>query len=68
MITHCPPRGINDAEDTAHVGIEALRRWVDRHAPRWLLHGHTYDNPPRTNHGGTEVLDVDGHVLVELAI
>lgn len=68
VITHCPPRGINDAEDAAHVGIEALRRWVDRHAPRWLLHGHTYENPPHSCHDGTGVFYVNGHALIELAI
>ena len=56
------------AEDAAHVGIEALRRWVDRHAPRWLLHGHTYENPPHSCHDGTGVFYVNGHALIELAI
>lgn len=66
VITHSPPFGINDAEDAAHVGIVALRRWVDRHRPRWLLHGHTYENPERSWCGDTQVIYVHGHALVDL--
>lgn len=66
VITHCPPAGINDAEDPAHVGIFALRRWVDRYHPRWLLHGHTYENPARSHRGDTEVIYVHGHAVVDL--
>ncbi|MFA5711637.1 metallophosphoesterase [Mycolicibacterium sp.] len=67
VITHCPPAGINDAEDHAHLGIAALRRWVDRHRPRWLLHGHTYDNPTMSKHGSTTVLYIHGHAVLDLA-
>ncbi|MFV8142059.1 hypothetical protein ACNQR7_31220 [Mycolicibacterium senegalense] len=66
VITHCPPVGINDGADPSHVGIAALRRWVDRHRPRWLLHGHTYNNPVQSFHGGTEVLYTYGYVALEL--
>jgi Icc-related predicted phosphoesterase len=43
LICHCPPLGINDdPEDPAHLGIAALRDWVDRHQPRYVLHGHVH--------------------------
>ncbi len=48
LVTHCPPRGVNDHEDTAHLGIDALRKWLDRVQPRVLIHGHTY--PWRNRH------------------
>lgn len=65
VVTHCPPSGINDADD-AHRGIEALRRWMDRHRPRWLIHGHTYGNPPVSVHGDTTVFWIDGVGIVDL--
>lgn len=68
VVTHCPPAGINDAADQAHVGIDALRRWVDRYRPRWLLHGHTYENQERSWHGDTEVVYVHGHAVVDLRL
>src|SRR3954453_6155384 len=46
LVCHCPPRGVNDdPDDPAHVGYEALRAWVDKHQPRWLLHGHVHPTP-----------------------
>lgn len=68
VITHCPPAGVNDDEDPAHAGIEALRRWVDRHRPRWLLHGHTYQNPERSMHGNTEIIYVNGYSVIDLPL
>jgi hypothetical protein len=48
LICHCPPRGINDEPgDRAHVGFDALRNWVERHQPLYLLHGHTTPDPRR---------------------
>lgn len=66
LVTHCPPRGINDQEDPAHVGIEALRTWVDRVQPRVLIHGHTYPSQPVTSHGATRVEYVRGARVVEV--
>jgi uncharacterized protein len=69
LLCHCPPRGINDEpDDPAHVGFSALRDWVERHQPRYLLHGHTTPDPRRRTHrlGTTEVVWVRGASVVEL--
>ena len=43
LLTHCPPRGINDdPDDPAHVGFDGLLDWVRRNEPRHVLHGHTH--------------------------
>lgn len=42
FLCHCPPRGINDEEEVAHQGFEALRAYVDLKQPKILMHGHTY--------------------------
>ncbi len=42
VLTHAPPRGLGDAQDGPHVGIEALHRVLDRLEPTWLLHGHIH--------------------------
>jgi Icc-related predicted phosphoesterase len=64
LVTHCPPRGINDHEDPAHIGIDALRNWVDRVAPRVLIHGHTYPAEPLNSYGGTRIEYVRGARVV----
>ena len=46
LLCHCPPRGVNDdPDDPAHIGFEALREWVLKHRPRYLLHGHVHPPP-----------------------
>jgi len=66
LVTHCPPLGINDHDDPAHVGIEALRKWLDRVQPRVLIHGHTYASDPVTSYGPTRVEYVRGARIVEV--
>lgn len=60
LVTHCPPRGINDHTDPAHVGIDALRDWIDQHHPRIAIHGHTYPQHPTTHYGRTQIVYVHG--------
>lgn len=67
VVTHCPPRGVNDHRtDPAHMGIEALRRWVERYPPRVLIHGHTYPKRPVTMVGATRVEYVHGARVIVL--
>jgi uncharacterized protein len=66
LVTHSPPRGINDHADPAHVGIDALRKWLDRFQPRVLIHGHTYPSQPVTSYGHTRVEYVYGARVVEV--
>ncbi|MBT3230940.1 metallophosphoesterase [Candidatus Uhrbacteria bacterium] len=45
FISHAPPYKIHDDPDElSHQGFHALREYIDRCHPRFLLHGHTY--PP----------------------
>lgn len=67
LVTHCPPAGVNDHRgDPAHVGIDALRRWVDSTAPRLVIHGHTYPKPALTRHGATRIEYVYGARLLAI--
>jgi uncharacterized protein len=67
LVTHCPPAGINDhPRDPAHVGINALRHWVDTTAPHLVIHGHTYPKAPLTVHGTTRIEYVYGAKILSL--
>jgi Icc-related predicted phosphoesterase len=69
LLCHCPPRGVNDdPDDPAHIGYEALRPWVLKHQPRWLLHGHTHPMPGSllTQIGDTRVVYVNGARVIDL--
>lgn len=68
IVTHCPPYLCNDHPGRrSHEGWHALRDYVEAHAPRHLLHGHTYPDPVRTHLGTTMVHYVHGMAHVELA-
>lgn len=66
VVTHCPPRGVNDHEDRAHLGIDALRGYVDTHKPSQLFHGHTYPEDPMTHLGDTIIHYVHGWALLDV--
>ena len=68
FLTHCPPRGINDEEEVAHQGFDALREYVDRQQPRLLMHGHTYptDDTVVSQHGATRIEYVFGYKVITL--
>lgn len=66
ILTHTPPAGINDHDDPAHLGITALRDYVDSAQPQYLLHGHTYPDEPVTDHGSTKILYTYGMRIVDL--
>lgn len=71
VVTHAPPRGINDDEDRAHRGFTAFRWLVDRLSPPLWLHGHTalvrrgIDDRCAT-HAGTLFYNCTGATVVEL--
>jgi len=70
LLTHSPPAGVNDElDDPVHRGSEALRGWVERHRPAWLLHGHTQPHPARrvARLGPTQVVHVRGAAALELS-
>ena len=69
LLTHAPPLGVDDeADDPVHRGLAPLREWVERHQPRYLLHGHTQPDPARRTArvGATRVIHVRGAALIEL--
>jgi uncharacterized protein len=69
LLTHSPPAGVNDEpDDPAHCGSPALREWVERNKPAWLLHGHTLPHPAHRvkRVGGTRVVHVRGAAALDV--
>jgi hypothetical protein len=71
VITHAPPRDVNDDDDRAHRGFTAFRWLADRLSPPLWLHGHTAlvrrgidDRTAR--HNGTLFYNCTGATLIEL--
>lgn len=66
VVTHCPPREMNDHEDLAHNGIDALRDYVLLNQPAHLFHGHTYPETPMTIAGATQIHYVHGWRVLDI--
>ena len=71
VVTHAPPRDINDDDDLPHRGFPAFRWLADRLEPPLWLHGHTalvrrgIDNRT-TLRNGTLFYNCTGATLIEL--
>jgi uncharacterized protein len=71
VVSHAPPRDMNDDHDRAHRGFTAFRWLVDRLEPPLWLHGHTAlvrrgIDDRCTKHNGTLFYNCTGATLVEL--
>jgi len=70
LVTHAPPRDINDERDIAHRGFIAMRRFLHWFAPAYQLHGHihVYDRSKShiTQHLATEVINVYPYQKLDL--
>jgi Icc-related predicted phosphoesterase len=42
VITHTPPRHVQDQEDRCHRGFKSFNRLIESVSPRYLVHGHIH--------------------------
>lgn len=71
MVTHAPPRHINDAEDRCHRGFKSFLRLIARFKPRVFIHGHIhahFTDPSQrvTQVGDTQVINAFAWYLLEV--
>ena len=66
FLSHNSPRGVHDRDDDVHTGFTALNAYIERAAPRLLLHGHQHADR-ETRIGATRVIGVYGWKLIELS-
>jgi Icc-related predicted phosphoesterase len=70
LITHSPPAGLHDGPG-AHRGPQALRRFIDRFGPRYVLHGHVhlnygYGDQSPLQHGRSLIVNTCGYQVLEI--
>ncbi len=72
LVTHAPPRDINDRPDPAHRGFTVLRSFLDKWRPAYHIHGHVhlYDRsqPAQQRYGDTDVINVFPYRVLELEL
>ncbi|HEV3312046.1 MAG TPA: metallophosphoesterase, partial [Chloroflexota bacterium] len=69
VVTHAPPLGCNDLNDTCHQGFACFRDLVQRCHPQYFVHGHThlYSGSRRLSVlDGTTTVNAHGHYLLTL--
>lgn len=70
LVTHAPPRDVNDRQDVAHRGFIALRSFLHWFRPAYHLHGHVhlYDRsqPSVQQFEETQVINVFPYRVVDL--
>lgn len=70
LVSHAPPRDVNDRTDPAHRGFETLRGFLTKWSPRYHMHGHIhlYDRsqPHQQRFHDTDVINVYPYRLLEI--
>ncbi|TXT47234.1 MAG: metallophosphoesterase [Spirochaetes bacterium] len=71
ILAHSPPRGIQDGKDLPHRGFAAFPWLIKIANPYFFIHGHVhvYDSREARERslGGTSIINVYGHKVVNLA-
>lgn len=69
LLTHAPPRGIQDMSDLPHRGFKVFLWFMRTFKPRFLIHGHVhlYDiNAKRvTLYFSTQVVNAYEHIVID---
>ena len=71
VVTHAPPEGLGDDDDPAHWGFTALREFLDKYKPQYLIHGHVHmtygHNIPRVlDYNGTSIINAYERYVLDL--
>ena len=71
ILTHAPPRHINDLDDMAHRGFECFTYLMEKYEPSYLVHGHIHLNygmnlPRQTRYRRTNVVNAFEKFEIEL--
>lgn len=65
FITHAPIFGQTDKDDFAHIGSEAILKYIEEKHPKYVYHGHTHQHAG-TMIGETAVVSVYGCKVIHL--
>ena len=69
LLTHAPPKGVNDREDKCHNGFKAYLWFMKTFKPKYLIHGHIHLYDIResrcTKWKETMVINVYNHYVID---
>jgi Icc-related predicted phosphoesterase len=65
FVAHNSPRMVHDRDDEVHIGFHAFNTYINRHQPKYFLHGHQHHDE-ETVVAGTRVIGILGHRFLDL--
>lgn len=69
FLTHAPPRGIHDKNDSCHVGFRVFLWFLRWFTPRYMIHGHIHlydlNEIRKTLYNKTEIYNAYDHIVLE---
>jgi Icc-related predicted phosphoesterase len=69
MVAHAPAYRLNDLNDSPHQGFKILRTIIEKHQPKYFLHGHVHlsysQNPRQMTHGKTTIINGYQHYMFD---
>ncbi len=71
VVTHAPPRHINDKEDLCHMGFDSFVSLIEKRNPNYFIHGHIHQEfeTPKdriTQFKTTQVINTCGYTILEV--
>lgn len=71
LVAHAPALGLGDGKDIAHRGFKTFIRLMNRHHPRYFVHGHihqsyTHDFHHESIYHDTTVINACGSYVIEI--
>ncbi|MDC7124272.1 MAG: metallophosphoesterase [Spirochaetales bacterium] len=72
LMTHAPPRYINDKEDPCHKGFKIFRWFLKRFKPSCMIHGHvhlfSYNNKRTSTFMDIPIINVYDHFILNIPL
>ena len=71
VVTHAPAEGLGDGDDPAHWGFAALREFLDKYQPKYMLHGHVHlrygmDKSREREYNGTTIVNTTERYVLDI--
>lgn len=71
IVTHAPAYGLHDDVDVCHRGFDTFNQLIEKHQPRFFVHGHVHMNygrqfPREDVVGNTRVINAYEKFIIEL--
>jgi len=70
LLTHSPAFKLGDGDDIAHIGFQCFVDLLDKHKPKYMIHGHQHLNYKRTQriieYNDTTIINAHDYYILEI--